>query len=483
MIYERYSDGSNHIFCLGLSQYRWVIARRNRGKPQVITSGLRVMVGEPRFSIQEKEMEEGRASQEQSVVQLVLTLRAVRQQDAGVYMCWRRGQKPHPQIFLTVLDPENSEPEQEVASLTGPSTVHYGDSLVLNCTIRPARSTQVSWLRDGNRISLSDPSYGHTFFSSETELTFSIQVASLREDATFSCLLPAAPQSRKDLLVRVPVDSVDALSASPAPDTVQYGQILSLTCSASGHPAQVVWLKDGAILSPSAGRSISQTVVGQGAVQSTVTIQNFDIKDNGQYVCYYGGASRTLLINIEGRLGQLVGLEASPFIQGRPLVFSCRTQYSRDDEEADGLVELSTEQEPHNITRHDLVFSSPSHRHQGTYTCLTHVGQTHITVTMMVLPSLVSPLPPYLEVETGDDLSVSCQATGVPSPQILWLRLDNRGKWSEVSNQKVLFGKAAEPEDSGAYMCTASNSAGKVNATTQVAVVGETFIVIYKVIV
>ena len=58
----------------------------------------------------------------------------------------------------------------------------------------------------------------------------------------------------------------------------------------------------------------------------------------------------------------------------------------------------------------------------------------------------------------GDDLRVSCNASGIPRPIITWKRLlGDAPKDMSVSSDGTLFLKSVSKAESGIYQCTAKN--------------------------
>ena len=79
--------------------------------------------------------------------------------------------------------------------------------------------------------------------------------------------------------------------------------------------------------------------------------------------------------------------------------------------------------------------------------------------------------PSLLEPSKGDDVTLSCKASGKPRPQVRWSRV---GKMmpdgqSEIRSEVVTFSQVSR-KHSGTYRCTASNGHGK-EATQTVEVV------------
>ena len=68
----------------------------------------------------------------------------------------------------------------------------------------------------------------------------------------------------------------------------------------------------------------------------------------------------------------------------------------------------------------------------------------------------------------GNRVSLLCEVSGVPTPQITWERdgveIQRGGKFYSIDT--------ADQGDSGNYTCIASNLAGKVKATSQLNVLG-----------
>lgn len=69
----------------------------------------------------------------------------------------------------------------------------------------------------------------------------------------------------------------------------------------------------------------------------------------------------------------------------------------------------------------------------------------------------------------GNGVTILCQVSGFPKPQIRWLK-DGQVVQGEGDSYNV---EAAVPDDGGNYSCIASNVAGEAKATTQVNILGE----------
>ena len=98
-------------------------------------------------------------------------------------------------------------------------------------------------------------------------------------------------------------------------------------------------------------------------------------------------------------------------------------------------------------------------------------------------------------IDEGNSVTFECTATGIPAPEITWLR--NGVELNSTSDPRITFGTASTPmdvsrddnetvqevtrdlilssiadEDSGSYVCMATNVAGSGNDTFEVIVQG-----------
>ncbi|XP_055948841.1 cell adhesion molecule Dscam2-like isoform X4 [Argiope bruennichi] len=120
-----------------------------------------------------------------------------------------------------------------------------------------------------------------------------------------------------------------------------------------------------------------------------------------------------------------------------------------------------------------LSFSSVSQIHNGNYTCIASnpVASRNHTATMIVkVPPKWRTEPSDKSVVMGQPAMFDCQASGYPDPVIRWKKSAEGSKTQFqviISNENVqilengsLIIKEASKEDSGHYMCQATNDVG-----------------------
>ncbi|XP_076348907.1 follistatin-related protein 5-like isoform X2 [Tachypleus tridentatus] len=107
--------------------------------------------------------------------------------------------------------------------------------------------------------------------------------------------------------------------------------------------------------------------------------------------------------------------------------------------------------------------------HGGNYTChaqrnrdvyQTHILHVHTLPEVHVIPKLQSRAP-------GELAEMECHVTGVPTPNVSWLKNDDElrvrvNKYTVVGNGTALMVGKITYSDTGAYMCVASNPAGSM---------------------
>ena len=122
---------------------------------------------------------------------------------------------------------------------------------------------------------------------------------------------------------------------------------------------------------------------------------------------------------------------------------------------------------------------------------------------LTVVPVITSVYPEVNQmsytVDEGNSVIFECTVTGIPAPEITWLR--NGVELNSTSDPRIIYGAASNPvavsrddgetvlevtrnltlantvdEDSGSYVCTASNMAGKCNDTFEVIIQGMSYI-------
>ena len=80
---------------------------------------------------------------------------------------------------------------------------------------------------------------------------------------------------------------------------------------------------------------------------------------------------------------------------------------------------------------------------------------------------------PSQTVIEGADVEFRCNASGVPTPNIIWERLGSKLPKGAVDQNGLLAIVSVGPEDAGTYVCKAVNSEGEDSVIVQLKVIGK----------
>ena len=108
--------------------------------------------------------------------------------------------------------------------------------------------------------------------------------------------------------------------------------------------------------------------------------------------------------------------------------------------------------------------------------CHSIILEVYLTVWLFLVPTYITRIRGNRTVLEGDNIKLTCKATGRPEPNITWTKekLGNQGYTVVVQEGKVLTITNINRIDTGEYTCTAYNGFGKPeNQTVYVTVTCE----------
>ncbi|KAK2535167.1 Hmcn2 [Columba livia] len=454
----------------------------------------------------------------------VLRLQGVREEDAGRYVCEALGEAGVA-FNDTELDvgsaPHFPEP-------LGDMTVEVGDSVSLLCRVEGSPTPQVTWSRrDGkpvmgwqgprgvssqleaaelliHSVSLDDQTvyiceaqneFGKiqaevapsSQYSIQADGSLHIDQVSQGDVGMYTCEVTNVFGSHRQdmsLVIHVP----PTIELGPVLITATEGAAVALRCNATGVPTPTVtWAKGTEPISPSLHYHLDP--------DGTLLITSPSPGDTGTYFCTAtntAGFSRREMqlsvstkprISVNGSqvsdpvtilavLGQETTLPCQ--VQGRPPTLVVWTRESQ-------LLPLATAR--YNVLPSgSLRLASPQVTDTGIYTCtaMNSAGNTSLSYSLQVQ------VPPQLQIGDGenhltavanDSLRIHCHATGVPTPQIQWLKdkhpLGQQDGAVVSRDGRTLLITHVGLGHQGLYVCQGSSSAGVAQAEVQVSVQGK----------
>ncbi|NWW37465.1 HMCN1 protein, partial [Panurus biarmicus] len=308
-------------------------------------------------------------------------------------------------------------------------TVVVNNFISLTCEVSGFPPPDLSWLKNGKPIS----SNSNTFIVPGAR-TLQIPRAKLSDGGEYTCTArnqAGESQKKSFLTVLVPPSIKAQGGASVTELKVRVGAPVSLHCESNAIPAPVItWYKNSRLIPDSAALE----VLADG---QTLRIKAAEISDTGQYVCK--------AINIAGRDDKNFHLNVyvPPSIEGpeqelvsgsisNPVTFVCDAtgippptlvwlKNGKPIENLDSLeFHILSGGSKLQITRSQLLDS-------GTYTCVASnpegKAQKTYVLSIQVPPSIAgSEMPSEVSVLLGESVQLLCNATGVPTPDVQWLK-------------------------------------------------------------
>ncbi|XP_041425839.1 basement membrane-specific heparan sulfate proteoglycan core protein isoform X10 [Xenopus laevis] len=396
--------------------------------------------------------------------------------DSGIYICRVSTSSGSQEASITInvqssVQVPNQFPHPILIEKSA-DAVSEGQTLELNCIVVGQPQAPVSWHRTGAPFSSNHQISGSHLRIVQASTADSGQYVCRHDTGTgvqqasmsVSILSGAASSYR----LQSPVISIDPHSA-----TVQRGQNATFKCRIhdGAKPIRVTWqmrhnqpMEDNVHISPNG---------------SIITIVGAHHKNQGSYRCMasnaYGMVHSSVNLVVEGRpsvsvipqgkirvkVGEPINVECMGIGDPRPIV-SWRRTGARENLKQYKLGSLDG----------TAVLQIPSAKSadSGSYTCvaLNPFGSTQVQVEVLVEGHVESPEAPLLVladkplhvVVAGGQASLNCTASGNPTPTITWSKLRAPLPWQhQVINNTLIIPNVAQ-QDSGQYICNASNANG-----------------------
>ncbi|XP_039417870.1 hemicentin-2 [Corvus cornix cornix] len=396
-----------------------------------------------------------------------LRLRAVAAADGGEYSCRAPGDTG-PRVRVQVhVAPEIQPGPEEVKVL-------LNSSAVLPCRAEGWPVPRVTWRKDGQLLPL--PGSNRLQFLPGGSLQ--IDPVQVQDLGHYLCMAssPAGSDRRGlDLHVLVP----PAIAPGPSNLTLLAQQPAMLGCDTQGSPEpHIRWEKDGRPLN-------LHLSSGAYSLQSlgSLLISSPGPRDEGRFECIAtnaaGEARKVFLVSVH--VPPTIADDLTDVVVTRlsPAVLTCyasgvpppTVSWSKEG------AQLGSRGGGYRVLpRGALEIRQALPAHTGRYTCtarsIAGMARKHLWLTVHEPPAL-KPLPGMVMVMVNTSAVLSCEATGVPRPEVTWQK-DGVGI-TGGSGQKVfpngqLRLLRAAPEDAGTYLCMARNPSGTAAGKTRLIV-------------
>ncbi|XP_020951152.1 basement membrane-specific heparan sulfate proteoglycan core protein isoform X14 [Sus scrofa] len=390
-----------------------------------------------------------------------LIIPRVAQQDSGQYICNATSPAGHAEatIALHVESPPYATTVPEHASVRAGETVH------LQCLAHGTPPLTFQWSRVGGNLPsrvtarkemlLFEPAAPEDSGRYRCRVTNKVGSAEAFAQVLVqgpSGSLPATPH---------PAGATPAVQVTPQLETKSIGASVEFHCIVpSDQGTQLRWVKEGGQLPP--GHSVHDGVL---------RIQNLDQSCQGTYVCQaygpWGQAQASAQLVVQALPSVLINIRTSvqTVVVGHSVEFEClalgdpkpQVTWSKvGGPLRPGIVQTG------GIVRIAHVELADAGQYRCTATNAAGTTQSHVLLLVQALPQIST--PPEVRVPAGSAAVFPCMASGYPTPDISWSKLDgNLPPDSRLENNMLLL-PSVRPQDAGTYVCTATNRQGKVKA-------------------
>nr|XP_058908989.1 basement membrane-specific heparan sulfate proteoglycan core protein isoform X11 [Kogia breviceps] len=390
-----------------------------------------------------------------------LIIPRVAQQDSGQYICNATSPAGHAEatIALHVESPPYATTVPEHAS------VQAGETVQLQCLAHGTPPLTFQWSRVGGSLP------GRATTRNEMLL---FESAAPADSGRYRCRVTnkvGSAEAFAQVLVRgpsgslpttpIPAGSVPTVQVTPQLETKSIGASVEFHCVVpSDLGTQLRWIKEGGQLPP--GHSIHDGVL---------RIQNLDQSCQGTYVCQahgpWGQAQASAQLVVQALPSVLINIRTSvqTVVVGHAVEFEClalgdpkpQVTWSKvGGRLRPGIVQSG------GIVRIAHVELADAGQYRCTASNAAGTTQSHVLLLVQALPQIST--PPEVRVPTGSAAVFPCMASGYPTPDITWSKLDgNLPPDSRLENNMLLL-PSVQPQDAGTYVCTATNRQGKVKA-------------------
>ncbi|NXY61032.1 HMCN1 protein, partial [Callaeas wilsoni] len=377
----------------------------------------------------------------------------------GRYTCVARNSagSAHRHVTLHVQEPP------VIHAQPGALDVVVNNPVVLPCEATGTPQPVITWQKEGINIITTGNSY-------MVQPSGSLQIAraAVEDAGTYMCVAqnPAGTALGK---IKLKVQVPPVIKSHMEEYVVAIDQSVTLQCEAEGYPGpEVSWHKDGQQITESMRRRILST----GALQ----ILFVQPGDSGRYTCTAANpagsstSSTELTVHIPPRIrntdAQYVVMENSQ------AVLSCVAEgipTPTINWRKGNTLLRDTVGKYQTVPGGDLILDNVVPEDSGSYSCIATnaAGEdTHtVTLTVHVLPAFTE-LPGDVALTKGEQLRLTCKASGIPVPRITWTFNNNiiPAQYDDVNGHSELLIERVSKEDSGTYVCSAENTVGSIKA-------------------
>jgi hemicentin len=414
--------------------------------------------------------------------------------DKGVYTLKatnKGGEAESPKLTLNV---QQIKPSLK-SDLNKDITAQIGETIPLTIKVSGTKP-KVKWYRNGEEV-VETVEENYEIIEEEDTYTLLIKNAKPKNSAEYQAVISNDVGEVKSKKVKVQVQKAPELKKKPQPLlTVKEGEPARFECEFDGNPTpKVSWLRDGKPLTPKDGYAINtDTTTGK----SILTINQTTIKHSGPITLRLENSvdtiEETVHLQVESAPKLLTDLNDSPAANtakiGDKFFLEIRAQ-GNPRPKVTWLLngqELSGNSSDYELVvtedgLYRIIFHQFHERYLGEYqaiiTSTTGTIRTRIIrVVGQQAPMFTQAPPKFIQIKTGEKLTIECMAKGHPTPKITWLRdgkvLSNKDgfeiKVDEKTGHSIFIIPQGHVKHTGKYECKVENQYGTHTAEINIEV-------------
>ncbi|XP_073439014.1 hemicentin-1 [Dendrobates tinctorius] len=394
----------------------------------------------------------------------ILEILVTEMSDIGRYSCVASNEagSVSKHFILNVLDPPHISGSENTAQLS----VVVNHRLDLHCHITGFPPPMITWLKDGQTLSQTDSA--HFMIARQV-----LRITSAQEEhiGLYSCLVSnQAGEAKKEFAVTVHIPpSILGINGIHNVSVLQSKQII-LECKSDAMPAPTItWMKDDKPL-------VSNSQVHVSFDGQYVQIDNAEVKDNGRYTCIASNVAgqniREFMLTVHVPPSIKDGPKLVTTFTNQPSTLDCiatgiaspRISWRKDGAILDGNSERYFI-----LGSGSLYFPLTNVKDSGHYVCLATnaAGSSQRKTELLVLdPPSIKPGPQNITALVNKQTTLSCDVTGNPKPRVEWKKNGllfntdiNQNTYRLLSSGSLII-ISPTVDDTGTYVCSASNDAG-----------------------
>ncbi|XP_039591708.1 hemicentin-1 isoform X2 [Polypterus senegalus] len=403
-----------------------------------------------------------------------LIIKNAAQRDSGIYSCLASnpaGTDRQTSALIYIEAPKVSVVQPKL--LTG-----LGDITEMECKVSGIPDPKIKWYKGDLELQPSP----FIIFESVKGI---LRITETRDiDAGDYICLAINDAGKATGKLTLDVGSAPVFFQEPADISADIGTNITLPCMAQGYPQpRIKWKRPDSpsvFPKPYARSTITETQTGN------LIINNLSVEDEGNYICeaenQFGKIWAQTRVTVTGLVTPLIGIspEVVNVIEGQQITLPCVFLSGNPLPERQWLKNnVMLNSNPYLTIRRDgsLHIERVQLQDGGKYTCLARnvAGRSNrtTTVNIFVLPTIQHGPQVFSTIE-GIPITLPCRANGVPKPDITWSKkgelIDLSGRAFSLNPDGSLFIVSPTGNETGEFVCTATNAAGYTSKKVQLTV-------------